>query len=350
MQQLSSQDFIALAWIAGAAIVGIVLHRVVYALLARWAKRSQSATAAAIIRQAGRPSAYILPLAAILLIFPLLAIPPQWSESTEHLTELLTIAAVSWTIVTIIRVWSDVVVARHRADVENAVARQLGTRVDILSRTAIVIVVVLALGSMLMTFPAIRAFGTTLLASAGVAGLIVGLAARPLFENVVAGVQLALTQPIRLDDFVIVEKQPGRVEEIRTTYVVVRLLDLRRMVLPLTYFINTPFENWSLRQPGASGQIAGEIIAYADYGLDVAALREALPGILAGSPRWDGGIATIEVTDLQPGAVQIRVVASARGSAELYDLRNFVREALLEYLRKQDPSVLPRSRGQTVAT
>ncbi len=203
--------------------------------------------------------------------------------------------------------WGDIIVAKHRIDVEdNLLARQLGTRVDILSRVLVIIVLIVALGAELMTFPPIRALGTTLLASAGVAGIAVGLAARPLFENLVAGVQLALTQPIRLDDVVIVEKQFGRIEEIHSTYVVVRLWDLRRLVVPLTYFINTPFENWTRR----TANLVGEVYVFADWTLDVEALRAELPKIVERSPLWDKQFQNVQVTDVTERAVQVRALVT----------------------------------------
>jgi small-conductance mechanosensitive channel len=258
-----------------------------------------------------------------------------------HLTELLTIAAIAWSIIATVRLLSDIVIARHRMDVsDNLLARQLGTRVDILTRVAVTLVIVVALGAMLMTFPSIQTLGTTLLASAGVLGLVAGIAARPLFENLIAGVQLALTQPIRIDDVVVVEKQFGRIEEIHSTYVVVRIWDLRRMVLPLTYFITTPFENWT-RQ---TANLVGEVYVFADYTVNVDALRAQLSQVLERTPLWDGQTYSVQVTDATDRAVQIRALVSARDSGSLWDLRCYVREALVAYLRDSQPGALPRLR------
>ena len=174
---------------------------------------------------------------------------------------------------------------RYRNDApDNLLARQVETRIDILSRTAVTLVVIVAAALAAMTFPAIRTLGTTLLASAGVAGIVVGLAARPLFENLVAGVQIALTQPIRIDDVVIVEGEFGRIEHIGATYVVVNLWDQRRMVFPLTYFIEKPFQNWT--RTGSA--LTGTVFVYTDYSVPVDALRAELPAILARSSLWDG--------------------------------------------------------------
>ena len=229
LSQTQLDAITAVAWVLIAIVVGVAVQRLLFRLLARWAKRSDVPFATSVVRRVSRSAAYVFPLLAILIVSPLLDLPPAWTQPAVHLTGLLTIAAIAWAVIVFVRVYGDVVVARHRLDVEdNLLARQLGTRVDILARVVVTIVVLVALGAELMTFPSIRALGTTLLASAGVAGIAVGLAARPLFENLVAGVQLALTQPIRIDDVVIVEKQYGHIEEIHSTYIVVRLWDLRR--------------------------------------------------------------------------------------------------------------------------
>ena len=332
---------VTIAWIAFAIVVGVVLHRIVYWIFSRWAQHRADGFAAAVVRRTSRPAAYIFPLAAILVVLPNLSIPERWESVTFHAAALLTIAAIAWTIVATIRVSTDVVVARHRIDVEdNLLARQLGTRVDILGRVAITLVAIVALAMMLMTFPQIRALGTTLLASAGVVGIVAGLAARPLFENLIAGIQLAVTQPIRLDDVVIVEKQYGRIEEIHSTYVVVRLWDMRRLIVPLAYWISNPFENWTRK----TANLMGEVFVSADFTLDVAALRAELPNIVERTPLWDKAFQNVQVTDATERAMQIRALVTARNSADLFDLRCYVREEIIAYLREHQPAAFPRVR------
>jgi len=331
----------AIVWMLIAILIGLVAHRVLCWSVARWAARTGNPVAAAVVRRTRRPAAYILPLLAMLAVLPNIVLPEAWTRPALHAVGLLIIAALAWSAIAMIRLWGDLVVARHRIDVEdNLLARQLGTRVDILSRVAVTTAIIVAVGMMLMTFPEIRAIGTTLLASAGVAGIVAGLAARPLFENLVAGIQLALTQPMRIDDVVVVEKQFGRIEEIHSTYVVVRLWDLRRLVVPLSYFINTPFENWTRR----TANLIGEIYFFADYTVDVEALRAELPRILERTTLWDRQVQTVQVTDATEKTVQIRALVSARGSAELFDLRCFVREQLIAFLREHQPDALPLER------
>jgi small-conductance mechanosensitive channel len=223
--------------------------------------------------------------------------------------------------------------------------RQIETRVDILSRVAVTIVIIVATATCLMTFPAVRAIGATLLASAGLAGLAVGLATRPLLENLVAGIQIALTQPIRIDDVVIVETQFGRIEQITATYVVVALWDRRRMILPLTYFIDKPFENWTLH----SADLIGTILLFTDYSMSVDALRAELDRVLPESPLWDGNVKAVQVTDTDAQGMQIRILVSARNASDLFDLRCYVREKLIAFMQERYPKAFPSTRIDAAA-
>jgi small-conductance mechanosensitive channel len=331
----------AATWILIAVLAGLVVHRIVHWLFSRWSRLQGGTLASAIVRRLARPSAYIFPLLAVMVVVPNLTLPASWKHPLFHTVGLLAIAGIGWAMVALVRLWGDVVVARHRIDVEdNLLARQLGTRVDILARTATTLVVLIAIGMMLMTFPEIRALGTTILASAGVVGIVGGLAARPLFENLVAGIQLALTQPIRLDDVVIVAGQYGKIEEIHSTYIVVQLWDLRRLVVPLTYFLENPIENWTRR----TANLMGEVYVYADWSLDVDALRAEIPKIVARSPLWDSKFENCQVTDVTERAIQIRALVTARNSGELFDLRCFVREEIVKFIREKQPAAMPKLR------
>ena len=329
------------ATVLGAILIGVGVHRLIFALIARWTRKHDSAFLKAFFKRTNRPAAYIIPLAFLLAILPTVTIPAENKNAIQHLVGILTIGAFAWALIAVLRLWSDFIAAHHRIDVEdNLLARQLGTRVTILTRVGITLVIVVALGSMLMTFPAIRLLGTTLLASAGVVGIVVGIAARPLFENLIAGLQLAFTQPIRLDDVVIVEKQYGRIEVIRATYVVVRTWDLRRIVLPLTYFIQTPFENWTY----LTSNLIGEVHFVADFTLDVDALRAEIPRILERSPLWDKAVQNCQVVEASEKGMNIRILVSSRNSTDLFDLRCYAREAIIAYVRDHQPTAFPRTR------
>jgi small-conductance mechanosensitive channel len=323
-----------------AIIAGLAVHRILFAALSRLAKQRELVFGA-IVRRARRPAAFALPLLAVLAIFPNLQLPADWVSHVEHLTGIATIAATAWGIVALIMLGADYAKGYHaQANEDNLRFRQIETRVDILSRVAVTVIVLIATATCLMTFPAVRAIGATLLASAGLAGLAVGLATRPLLENLVAGIQIALTQPIRIDDVVIVETQFGRIEEITATYVVVALWDRRRMILPLTYFIDKPFENWTRR----SADLIGTVMLYTDYSMPVDALRTELDSLLAATPLWDGSVKAVQVTDTNAQGMEVRILVSARNAANLFDLRCIVREKLIAFIQERYPSALPSTR------
>lgn len=198
----------------------------------------------------------------------------------------------------------------------------------------------LTLSAALMTFPAVRQYGLSLFASAGVAGIVAGLAARPVLSNLMAGVQIAMTQPIRLYDAVIVENEYGTIEEITSTYVVVKLWDLRRMIVPLTYFIEKPFQNWTRE----NSSLIGNVIIYLDYRAPVDIIREKFNAILKESKRWDGQVASLQVTDFKEGTMELRMLMSARSSGQSSDLRCEVREKIIDFLQREHPEALPHAR------
>jgi small-conductance mechanosensitive channel len=203
------------------------------------------------------------------------------------------------------------------------------------------IVALIAIASMLMVFESVRHFGTAIIASAGVAGIILGFAAQKSIATLLAGVQIALTQPIRIDDVVIVEGEWGRIEEITLTYVVVRIWDLRRLVLPISYFIEKPFENWTR----TSAELLGSVFLYVDYNVPLERLRAELQKILDSSKLWDRKVSVLQVTDTKQHTIEIRVLVSAHDASTAWDLRCEVREKLIGYLQKHHPESLPRLRA-----
>jgi len=194
-----------------------------------------------------------------------------------------------------------------------------------------------------MTFPSIRKLGTTLLASAGVIGLVAGIAAKPVFGNLIAGLQIALAQPIRLDDVLIIQNEWGRVEEITGTYVVLRIWDERRLIIPLQWLIENPFQNWTR----TSAQILGTVFLWVDYGLPLGPLRAELDRVVHAAPEWDKRVVVLQVTDADARTMQLRILVSSRNSGLNFDLRCRVREALIDFLRREYPKYLPRTRIET---
>jgi small-conductance mechanosensitive channel len=252
-------------------------------------------------------------------------------------------ACAAWLIVSLTRVLEDVLAERYRLDVaDNLQARHVHTQMRVLRRVFLVVLGVITLSLMLMTFPTARQLGTTLFASAGVAGIVIGMAARPTVANLIAGVQIALTQPIRIDDVVIVENEWGRIEEITTTYVVVRIWDLRRLVLPLSYFIEHPFQNWTR----VTADILGTVFLYTDYRIPVENVRAELHRILESSGMWDGKVWGLQVTNATEHTVELRALMSAPDASQAWDLRCHVREGLIEFVQRTYPDSLPRVRAE----
>jgi len=228
-----------------------------------------------------------------------------------------------------------------KVDVEdNLLARKHVTQVRILRRALAILVGIFTLALALMTIPGVRQWGVSLLAAGGAASLIVGLALQPLLTNLIAGIQIAVTQPIRIDDAVIVEKEWGNIEEINATYVVVRLWDWRRMVLPLSYFIQTPFQNWTRE----SAALIGTAMLYVDPAAPIDRLRAKLEEIAKASPLWDGKVVNLAVTDLTAEVMEVRCLVSARNAPRTFDLRCEVREKMMAFLRDELPEAFPRRR------
>jgi small-conductance mechanosensitive channel len=283
----------------------------------------------------------MLPLLAIILGAPLLAIPEGMQELFRHVVSMVLIGAFAYVLYRLVDAACNLVLSRHRLDVEdNREARGIYTQVTVLRKVAVAVIVVFAFASMLMVFDSVRQVGTTILASAGVAGIVVGFAAQRSIATLLAGFQIAMTQPIRLDDVVIVENEWGRIEEITLTYVVVNIWDLRRLVVPITYFLEKPFQNWTR----TSADLLAYVYLYVDYRVPLDKLRGKLTSILEASPLWDRKVNNLQVTDTTEHAVQIRALASASDASKAWDLRCDVREQLLTFLQQEYPESLPRMR------
>ncbi|MDR5750658.1 MULTISPECIES: mechanosensitive ion channel domain-containing protein [unclassified Caballeronia] len=236
----------------------------------------------------------------------------------------------------------EAIVQAHPLDTENNLhARRIHTQARVLARSVMVVIVIIGFGGALMTFPSVRQIGASLLASAGVAGLVAGIAARPVLGNLIAGLQIALSQPIRLDDVVVIQGEWGRVEEITGTYVSIRIWDQRRLIVPLQWFIENPFTNWTRN----SSQIIGTVFFYVDYRMPILPLREELERILEHAPEWDGRVQVLQVTDATERSMQLRVLVSSFDSGLNWDLRCRVREGLLNFVQAAYPQFLPRTRA-----
>jgi small-conductance mechanosensitive channel len=318
------------------------IARTLEALLIAFSTGSSSTWDDVLAPFAGRALRLILPLLAVILGAPTLAFSRQAEQVIQNAVSLLLIGTIAVILLQFLSALAKLVVQRHRIDVaDNREARAIYTQVMVLKRIGSVVIVVFAIASMLMVFESVRRFGTAIIASAGVAGIIIGFAAQKSIATLLAGFQIAMTQPIRIDDVVIVENEWGRIEEITLTYVVVKIWDLRRLVLPITYFIETPFQNWTR----TSAELLGTVFLYLDYTVPMNALRAELTRILNESPLWDKKVSVLQVTDTKERVIEVRALMSARDAGQAFDLRCEVREKLIDFLQQNYPHALPRTRA-----
>lgn len=255
------------------------------------------------------------------------------------------ILLIGWIVVVTMSIIADRYLMRlSRRAKDSMQTRAAQTQVRILRRAVNTLVILFAVGAALMTFKEVRQFGISIFASAGVAGIVLGLAARPVLENLIAGIQIAVTQPIRIDDVVVVEGEWGQVEEMNSTYITIRLWDRRRLILPLNYFLEKPFENWTHR--GTS--IIGTVMLYLDYTAPIGKLRAKMDELLSQSDLWDRDVASLQVTDMKADMIEARIIVSAANSSAVWDLRCELREKLLDYINTEIPHALPRRRTMSV--
>ncbi|RYJ41346.1 mechanosensitive ion channel family protein [Flavobacterium beibuense] len=263
------------------------------------------------------------------------------SKAIAHIGTLLFILSVTWFLIIFVKVLKASFVKKYDISVsDNLTARRVYTQFSILERVVVFLIIVCAIGVALMSFESIRSIGVSFLTSAGIAGIIIGFSAQKALGTLLAGIQIAITQPIRLDDVVIVEGEWGRIEEITLTYVVVKIWDKRRLVVPTPYFIEKPFQNWTRN----SAEILGTVFIYTDFKVEVDKLRTELTRLLEGSDLWDGQVNVLQVTDARERVMEIRALMSSKDSSISWDLRVYVREKLIEFIQKNYPDSLPRTR------
>lgn len=333
----------SVAVLAAAASSGLLAHYAAYSLLERTARSTKFGVDNAVVRQTRRPTQVAAPLLGVLLVVSLLPLPEGAVELLNQLCQIGLIAAGAWLIVGLTEAMGEIVAERYRVDVrDNLSARQVRTQMQVIRRVVTIVVALGALSLILATFPSMRHLGVSLFASAGVAGLVVGMAARPALSNLIAGMQIAFTQPIRLDDVVIVEGEWGRIEEITTTYVVVRIWDKRRLVVPISYFNAQPFENWTHK----TADLLGTVEIYADYSVPVEELRQTLLELLEQTDLWDGETWGLQVTGAGERTIKLRALMSAPDASTAWELRCYIREQLIGHLQEHHPDCLPRVRAE----
>jgi small-conductance mechanosensitive channel len=327
---------IALLWLVFRAI------RAVEKRMRFWAERTRSLLGKIIVPIVGHSLRLAVPLLGVILLLPLLKLPENWTWVTQKGVGILFIITLSFLIVHGINAMQAALLSRQRLDLtDNLSARRIYTQVSVIRKVIITTIVIIATGSVFMLFDPVRQFGTSILASAGIAGIVIGFAAQRTLGNVLAGIQIALAQPLLIDDIVVVEGEFGQIEEITLTYVTVRTWDLRRMILPITYFVEKPFQNWSR----VSTDLLGAILLYLDYQAPVGELRKELKRLVENNPKWDKKVCGLQVTDMKQSTIEVRALVSSTDPGKVFDLRCEVREGLIDFLCRNYPESLPRQRN-----
>ncbi len=335
--------FHAILMILVAVLVGLAANYFLWHALDKLPRYTESTLPRLLARQLRRPSLYVVPLLAVAIVLDPLADRALFPAMLYRPFKLVSIAALAWVAISALRAVRDFLLERYDIEArDNLEARKVATQLGVIEKVLTVVIVLIAVASGLMTFESIAQFGKGLLASAGVAGIIIGFAAQRSISTFVAGLQIAMTQPIRLDDVVIVEGEWGKIEEITLTYVVVRIWDLRRLIVPINFFIEKPFQNWTR----VSADLLGTVLIYTDYSIPIARVREELTRILEASPHWDHKVNVLQVTDSTDRALELRALMSAADSSALWDLRVHAREKLLEFIQREYPKSLPRVRAE----
>jgi small-conductance mechanosensitive channel len=318
------------------------LTRVFETRLGLWAKQSSNPLDDLVVRLAGRSLRIIIPVMAIVFALPLIGLSSEYDSVVRKGVGLLLIGAVAWMAFQITEQVETFILGRYDVTAaDNLQARKVHTQVQVLKKTIHVTIAIVTVASAMMLFDDVRRLGTSILASAGVLSLIIGFAAQRSIANLFAGLQLALTQPIRLDDVVIVAGEWGRIEEVTLTYVVVRIWDLRRLVVPLSHFIEQPFQNWTR----TSSDILGTVFLYTDYTVPVEAIREELTRIVKQSSDWDQKVCGLQVTNASERTMELRALASAADASKAWNLRCEIREKLIAFVQKNYPGSLPKVRA-----
>lgn len=319
------------------------LTRVIEAHLAVWASKTESKLDDLLVPLVGKSLRTVVPVLGIIFALPVLNLPADYSDVVGKGSSILLIATVAVILCQVVTVGEKYLLTRYNINAaDNLEARKLYTQVHVLSKTVYFIIALFAVASMLMLFEEVRRLGASMLASAGVLGVVLGFAAQKTIANLLAGFQLAMTQPIRLDDVVIVEGEWGRIEEITLTYVVVHIWDDRRLVVPLSYFIEKPFQNWTR----ASAKLLGSVFVWVDYSLPLDEARKALKDIIENHPLWDKRFWNLQVSDATEKTMQLRVLATSADSSKSWDLRCAIREQFITYIQRNHPQSLPKFRAE----
>jgi len=336
----ASGEVAAAIVLAVAAVIAVAIHGTILRLLRRLTGDRRPHVQSFLARTTWLTRLALL-VFALFIALPVAPLDGDSRATIARILALATIILMGWTAITLVNMTVEFYLLRIQTQgADNLVARKHLTQIRVLTGTVNTVLMIATIGVALMTFEPVRQYGISLFASAGVAGLVAGLAARPVLSNLFAGIQIALTQPLRINDGVVVENESGRIEEITSTYVVVQLWDLRRLIVPLTYFIEKPFQNWTRE----STNLLGTVMLYLDYTAPVDRVRAKVEEIVRDSNLWDGKVLGLQVTDMKENTIELRIVVSGRSSGDTFDLRCQIREKLIGFLQRELPAALPRRR------
>ncbi|MBE9585034.1 mechanosensitive ion channel [Mucilaginibacter sp. JRF] len=324
-----------------AVIVGLIIKLIIKAILTFYRNRNDYSLFRSIIVHTGRPMNHFVPLLVLNLMLPLMDMQKRFFTPFSRAIEIALIISFASLLITSIRVFEDYMYHLYDLNKEdNLKERKVRTQLQFIRRIIVTFVVLIAVAVILLSFDNVRKIGAGLLTGVGIGGIIIGFAAQQSLANFLAGFQIAFTQPIRIDDVLVVEGEWGRVEDITLTYVVLNIWDQRRLILPINYFIQKPFQNWTR----TTSQILGTVFLYLDYNTPVDAIREEFDRLLDNSILWDKRVKVIQVTDAKEHTIEIRALMSARNSSQAFDLRCYIRENLINFLRDNYPESLPIQR------
>lgn len=318
-----------------ALLVGLVIYRILFSILVRLTGRAGTPLRDIFTERLRGPARTLIPLLAIMLVWQSLSFPERVIEVSQHLISLCFIAGIAWLFINATLAGRDIIMSRYDIEVNDDLkARAIHTQLTVLAKIITVVVIIITVAAMLMTFSRIRHVGTSILASAGIIGIVLGAASQRSISTLIAGMQIAFTQPIRINDVVIVEGEWGWIEEITLTYVVVKVWDLRRLVVPVSYFLEKPFQNWTR----ASTNLLGTVFLYTHHAVPVEEVRRKLHEILQESDNWDKEAWGLQVTNSTYITMELRALMSAANSSAMSNLRCEVREKLLAFLAGKYPS------------
>jgi small-conductance mechanosensitive channel len=332
--------------VAPATVFAYFGYTILMFVLRRAVARTRTQVDDLLVRRLCRPAFWLLVVFGLAAEQPLLRLTDELDAIWHQVVALALPALVGWIAIAFLGAFNDIVLIRNDIAIENNLsARRRRTRAAILYRIAVFIVLLITACLMLMSIPAVRTIGVTLIASAGLIGLAVGAAAQPALKNLVAGIQMVFTEPIRIDDVVIMDGEWGRIEEIWLTFVVVKIWDERRLVVPVSKFLENSFQNWTRE----TSQLLGTVFFHVDPTTDVPRIREKLKEVVSTNPRWDKRLAILQVTETYPDRLELRALVSAANADKAFDLRCDIREAITTFIANDMPDAIPRNRRlQTV--